>query len=210
MISRAKVLIVDDDPIARETTSALLHRDPYHLVFADDGTQAIETLDRDPFDLVLCDVLMPGTDGLELCRRIKAHPAWRFTPVILLTALDGQDDMVRGIEAGADDFLTKPIDRVVLRARARAMLRVRERFHELRAAAPDLESLLRERRERIVGAANLTQREVEVLDLLLLGRSHEEIAAVLGLSPRTIKHHQAHVLEKLGADSRVDLARIFL
>ncbi len=210
MGTRARILVVDDEQSARETVEALLHADPYELDFAKSGYEALQRVKAAPVDLVICDVMMPGMDGFELCRELKAHPEWRYVPVILLTALDGHDDMVRGIEAGAEEFLSKPVERVVLRARVRAMLRVRQHFGQLKAAAPDVETLLRQRRERIADEAELSAREREVLELLLLGRTHQEIGAVLGISPRTAKFHQASVLQKLGADSRVDLVRIFL
>jgi len=202
--------VIDDEPSGLETVEALLHADPYALDFATSGAEGLERLRTKPFDLIICDVMMPGMDGFEVCRESRAHPEWRFVPIILLTALDGDDDMVRGIEAGADDFLTKPVQRIVLRARVRALLRVHDHFDQLRAAASDVDSLLRARRERISGHAGLTEREQQVLELLLLGRNHEEMSKLLGITPRTTKHHQASVLEKLGADSRVDLVRIFL
>jgi DNA-binding NarL/FixJ family response regulator len=172
--------------------------------------EAREHLVQAGADLVLCDAIMPGVDGFELCRAIKAHPEWRYTPFILITALDGQSDLLRGLDAGADEFLTKPVDKVVLRARVRVMLRIRAQYREARRAPRDLDSMLRERREQLVAEAALSAREREVLDLLLLGRSHEEIGAALGIAIRTSKFHQGNILKKLGADSRVDLPRLFL
>jgi DNA-binding response OmpR family regulator len=210
MNPRPSILVVDDDQSARDTVEALLHADGYDLSFAASGAEALDAVGARPVDVVLCDVMMPGMDGFEVCRRIKVHVEWRLIPIVLVTALDGQDDLVRGIESGADDFLSKPLERAVLRARVRAMLRVRALYEEARGNAPDLDTLLLGRRERVIDGAGLSQRERQVLDLLLLGRSHQEIASVLGISARTSKYHQANVLDKLGADSRVDLVRIFL
>lgn len=207
---RSRILIIDDERAARDATLAMLAQDPYELHVAASAEAAMGLLDSVAVDLLICDVMMPGTDGLAVCRAMKAHPAWRYVPIILLTALGGYDDLVRGIEAGAEEFLTKPVERLVLRTRVRAMLRVRERFGELRAATPDLDALLRARRERIADNAGLSARERQVLDLLLLGRNQEEIGLALQITPRTAKFHQARLLEKLGADSRVDLLRIFL
>ena len=206
----ASLLVVDDEPSARDTIEAFLHHDRYRLDFAQNGDEAVERLARDPVDLILCDVMMPGMGGFEVCRKVKEHPQWRFVPVVLITALDGQDDMVRGLEAGADEFLTKPIDKVVLRARVRSMLRIRQHYDQLRSSVPDLQSLLRSRREEIIDDSGLSAREREVLDLLLLGRSQDEIGLVLGISARTAKFHQANLLRKLGAESRLDLVRLFL
>lgn len=205
-----RILVVDDEQAGLDTVEALLHADRYDLVFATRGRQALDRLAVGPVDLILCDVMMPGMDGYEVCRQVKAHPDWRFIPLILLTVLDGTDDMVRGLEAGADEFLTKPVERIVLRARVRSMLRIRKQYSELKANSPDLDALLRARRDQLARDAELSTREREVLDLLLLGRTHDDIAQILGISPRTSKHHQQSILLKLGADSRVDLVRLFL
>jgi DNA-binding response OmpR family regulator len=201
--------VVDDEASARDTIEALLQADRYRLEFAVDGAAAVERFAREPVDLVLCDVMMPKLDGYEVCRYAKADPRWRFVPIILITALDGRDDLVRGLEAGADDFLSKPIERMVLRAKVRAMLRVRRHYRQLQMPT-NVDDLLRARRARVVEAAGLLPREREILDLLLLGRSHEDIGHVLGIAARTVKFHQAKLLAKLGADSRLDLARLFL
>lgn len=203
------ILVVDDQAQVRDTIEGLLALDAYRLVFAESGAQAFEALARHTIDLVLCDVVMPTLDGLDVCRMVKAHHQWRFTPVILITALDGADDMVRGLEAGADEFLSKPVDKVVLRARVRAMLRIRRQYRDLSAMASDVDALLRRRRERLIADAGLTDAEREVLGLLLLGRTHQDIAEALGISERTSKLRQTKILEKLGADSRADLLRLF-
>lgn len=207
---RPRILVIDDEQSARDTLEALLDSEGYSLDFAASGAEALERLVSAPVDLIVCDVMMRGMDGLEVCKRVRAHPEWRFVPLILLTALDGEDDLVQGLEAGADEFLTKPTERIALLARVRAMLRVRGRYEELRSNTTDVDRLLRARRERIVSDARLSGREREVLDLLLLGRTYQDIGQALGVSPRTAKFHQQNLLVKLGADSRVDLARIFL
>ena len=208
--NRPHILIVDDEPSALDTLEAQLHADDYMLERASSGSDVVARIDGPPPELIVCDVMMPGMNGFELCRRLKAHPHWQLVPIILVTALDGDEDMVRGVEAGADEFLSKPVERVVLRARIRAMLRIRERYKMLRAGAPDLPALLRARREQIADDAKLTSREREVLELLLLGRTHEEIGRAMGMTARTAKFHQANILDKLGAASRLDLVRIFL
>jgi len=210
MSDESRILIIDDEQSARATMEALLQADHYVLTFASGGAEAIQLLKSATFDLILCDVMMPKMDGLEVCRRLKADSNWRFIPLILVTALDGQDDMVRGLDAGADEFLTKPVERIVLRARVRSMLRVRSYYNQLRTSASDVESLIRARRDQIVNEAGLSAREREVLELLLLGRTHEDIGVALGISARTSKFHQENILVKLGAESRVDLSRLFL
>jgi DNA-binding response OmpR family regulator len=205
----ATVLIVDDEPSARETTFAQLLPERYQLRLAAGGAEALAALGAEPIDLVVCDVMMPAMDGFALCLAIKADPAWQLVPVILLTALGERDDVVRGLDVGADEFVTKPVEGAVLRAKVRSMLRVRDRYLELQRS-PAAVADQRDRRAALVASARLTDREREVLDLLLLGRTHQDIAAVLGIRERTSKFHQANLLLKLGAESRLDLMRLFL
>ncbi len=205
-----RLLMIDDERPVRELVVAQLRGESYEITCAAGAQEGLALLEREKFDVIVCDVMMPGMDGFEFCRRIKAHDEWRFTPVILLTALDGQDDLIRGLEAGADEFLSKPVERIVLRARVAAMVRVRENYDRLRARASDIDGLLRERRDQLSRDAKLSPREREVLDLLLLGRTHDDIGIALGITARTSKFHQENVLKKLGADSRHDLVRLFL
>jgi signal transduction histidine kinase len=125
------ILIVDDEPSARETLVAMLEGEKYDLQLAKDGFQALQMLQQLQPDLVLLDVMMPGMDGFEVCRRIRSTPELAEVPIIILTALDDRESMLRGIEAGADDFLSKPADRRELTARVRTVVRL-NRYHTLR------------------------------------------------------------------------------
>lgn len=118
------VLIVDDDLTARETLVAMLEGEGYDLQLAKDGIQALRMLEQIQPDLILLDVMMPGMDGFEVCRRIRSTRQLAEVPIILLTALDDRDSRVRGIESGADDFLSKPADRRELTARVRTITRL--------------------------------------------------------------------------------------
>jgi DNA-binding NarL/FixJ family response regulator len=200
------VLVIDDVPAALQMTRIQLRPEGYELALVASGAAALERLPGEPPDLVICDLMMPELDGYAVSRALKADPEWRYVPIILLTALDARDAIVQGLEAGADEFVSKPVEGAVLRARARSMLRVRQTYKRLRACAPQPE----DRRTEIVAQARLTEREREVLELLLLGRTHEDIAHVLGISERTSKFHQSNLLVKLGAESRLDLMRLFL
>jgi DNA-binding response OmpR family regulator/signal transduction histidine kinase len=117
MQSNALIYIADDDPIARLSVQALLEDQAYDLVFFNDGFTLLNALTSEQPDLILLDVMMPGITGFEVCERIRSSPMLDGIPVFLITALDGQDDKIRGIQAGADDFVTKPFDRVELQAR---------------------------------------------------------------------------------------------
>lgn len=118
------ILIVDDEPAGRETLAALLLSQGYQLAFAGSGAEALRQADELQPDLILLDVMMPGLDGFEVCRRLRADPVLGDVPIILLTALDDRTARLHGIEAGADDFVSKPFDRVELRARVRTIMRL--------------------------------------------------------------------------------------
>ena len=116
------MLVVDDARINVELLKEVLSRDGHTVLTAADGLEALAIIERDRPEVVLSDVMMPGMDGYELCRAIKAHPATRLTPVVLVTSLQSREERLKGIHAGADDFLTKPFDSVgVDRARALAV-----------------------------------------------------------------------------------------
>ncbi|MBX3155018.1 MAG: response regulator [Deltaproteobacteria bacterium] len=208
MTRRPRVLVIDDDPTALQVTTAQLTPEGYEIVCEGGGAAGLLHLDGEPFDLVICDVMMPELDGYAVARAVKKHPEWRYVPIILLTALGAREAIVTGLEAGADEFVTKPVEGEVLRARARSMLRVRNAYTGLRRFGSEPPPA--DRRAELVDQARLTGREREVLELLLLGRTHEDIAAMLGISERTSKFHQANLLAKLGAESRLDLMRLFL
>ena len=141
MAERKKILIVDDDPSARYTLEALLYSEGYDLFFAASGEEAIGKLDEIAPDTILLDVMMPGLDGFEVCRVLKSSERWQHTPIILVTALDGDVDLARGIDAGADDFLSKPARRLELQARVRSMLRIKAWYEEQEAALRMRETL---------------------------------------------------------------------
>ncbi|HEU5100291.1 MAG TPA: response regulator [Roseiflexaceae bacterium] len=126
------ILIVDDEPTGRETLAALLLNQRYQLHFAANGAEALTQVAELQPDLVLLDVMMPGIDGFEVCRRIRAAPLFGEVPIILLTALDDRESRLRGIGAGADDFISKPFDRIELRARVKTITRL-NRYQRLLA-----------------------------------------------------------------------------
>ena len=105
------ILIVDDEPSARETLTAMLEGQGYQLELAINGFEALQTAERIRPDLILLDVMMPGMDGFETCRRLRSTPQLAEVPIIILTALDNHASLMKGIESGADDFLSKPVER---------------------------------------------------------------------------------------------------
>ncbi|MFD0888145.1 response regulator transcription factor [Streptosporangium algeriense] len=117
----ARVLVVDDEPALREALQSSLEFEGYRVGLAGDGQAALDALRREPYELVLLDVMMPGLDGLTACRRLRA--AGNHVPVLMLTARDAVGDRVSGLDAGADDYLVKPFELDELLARVRALLR---------------------------------------------------------------------------------------
>jgi class 3 adenylate cyclase/CheY-like chemotaxis protein len=128
----AWILVVDDDAVNRRLLTGLLGEDGHRVDTASDGRQALERLHGDPFDLALLDVVMPELDGYEVLAHMKEDESLRHVPVLMITAIDDISSAVRCIELGADDYLVKPVDPVVLRARIKASL-TRKRMHDLEA-----------------------------------------------------------------------------
>ena len=131
MSTAAKVLVVDDTPNNVKLLSDLLSVKGYTVATAANGEDGLVKLASEKPDLVLLDVMMPGLSGYDVCRRIRADAATALLPVVLVTSLDPAQERVKGIEAGADDFLTKPINQPELLARVRSLLRVKQLWDEL-------------------------------------------------------------------------------
>jgi len=160
----ARILIVDDHEDNVELLRARLQSWGYQPESAGDGVEALEKVEQCPPDLILLDVMMPRIDGMEVARRIKGNPALPFIPIIMQTALDATENKVEGLEAGADDYITKPIDFPELKARLKSMLRIKRLQEEL------------EERERELLEANERLRHMSQTDGLtgLDNRRHLE------------------------------------
>lgn len=128
----ARILVVDDIEANVRLLQAKLSAEYYDVLTASDGVTALAMAAADQPDVILLDVMMPGLDGFEVCRRLKADAATRHIPVVMVTALDGREDRITGLEAGADDFLTKPLDDLMLFARVRSLTRLKATTEELR------------------------------------------------------------------------------
>ena len=138
MNAQAKVLVVDDTPHNVKLLTDLLGVKGYAVASAATGEEALAKLAGEKPDLVLLDIMMPGLSGYEVCQRIRANPETALLPVVLVTSLDPQQERVKGIEAGADDFLSKPINQPELFARVRSLLRVKSLQDEVRRQAEAL------------------------------------------------------------------------
>src|SRR5207244_13027456 len=144
----ARILVVDDILANVRLLEAKLSAEYFDVVTAMNGADALESVQRSRPDIVLLDVMMPGIDGIEVCRRIKSNPHTQHIPVVMVTALDQPEDRVKGLEAGADDFLTKPVNDLALFCRVKSLVRLKMLTDELRARSPNGETVtLMSRRE---------------------------------------------------------------
>jgi DNA-binding response OmpR family regulator len=207
-MTRRRVLVVEDELTIAESVAARLRAEGFDVELAHDGPGGVAAALADPPDLVVLDVMLPGFDGLEVCRRIHAV---RPIPVLMLTARDDEADVLTGLAVGADDYLTKPFSIRELAARVHVLLRRVERAGAANALVlGDLEIDEAEHRVRRSGAeAHLTRTEFELLLHLarrprtVLGRDRL-LAEVWGwsdgASTRTVDSHVKALRRKLGAD----------
>jgi two-component system, OmpR family, response regulator MprA len=160
------VLVVDDEPAVRGSLRRALGLEGYEISTADDGEEALEALAEYDFEAVILDIAMPGIDGIEVCRRVRR--SGDRTPILMLTARDAVDDRVAGLDAGADDYLSKPFALRELMARLRALMRRTEAVEEPVLRFEDL-ALNRQTREVHRGEreVELTRTEFSLLELLM-------------------------------------------
>lgn len=131
----ARILVVDDIPANVKMLEARLLAEYFDVITAENGFAALELCEKTQVDLILLDIMMPGIDGFTVCERLKANPRTAHIPVVMVTALDQQSDRVRGLKAGADDFLTKPVNDLQLMSRVKSLLRLKALSDELRVRA---------------------------------------------------------------------------
>src|SRR5688572_12145198 len=207
MDERNTILIVDDEPAGRETLESILEPEGYYLVLAENGYQAIERAKAIQPDVILLDVMMPGMNGFEVCRHIRNEKELAEVPILFLTALDDRQSLLNGLEAGADDFISKPVDRYELRARLLGITRL-NRYRKLMNERKNLEEthkqLLFAYDETIEGwsrAMDLRDKETEghsqrVTELTL------KLASAFGIPKQDLVHVRRgallHDMGKLG------------
>jgi DNA-binding NarL/FixJ family response regulator len=202
-----KILVVDDQPALRKNLARLLQLEGHEVVTVETGRLAVEAVRAANPDLILCDVMMSGLDGYGVLQALRAEPATATIPFIFLTARGTKFDQRSGMNAGADDYLIKPVDREDLLAAINARLQ-RKAMHAQQAVAqvvplrltPDFSSAAP--LERL----GLTAREAEVLLWVAQGKSNSDVAVVLGIAEKTVKTHLGSVFEKLGVEGRTAAA----
>ena len=156
------ILVIDDDEITRTTLATLLEKPNLQMEMAEDGIQGLELAKKITPDVILLDVMMPRMNGFEVCRLIRADPSIGEVPIIMITALDERDMIIKGLEAGADDFLSKPFDSLELEARMHTLRRV-DRYRHLMDERKKLQDALTELSEKNLQLRALSRQ---------IGRAH--------------------------------------
>jgi adenylate cyclase len=159
MERRWTILVVDDTPQNIKVLDAILSPRGYTVVSASSGAEAIRKVQNEVPDLILLDILMPGMSGYEVAQRLRGDPATRFLPIVMVTALGAQEEKVKAIDSGADDFLTKPVNQLELLARVKSLLRIKDYHETIQAQAAQLAEWNRSLEERV-------QRQVQELERL--------------------------------------------
>lgn len=171
----ARILVVDDIPANVKLLEARLLAEYFDVLTAADGYEALSICEQTQVDLILLDIMMPGIDGFEVCERLKANPRTQHIPVVMVTALDQPADRVRGLKAGADDFLTKPVNDLQLMSRVKSLVRLKTLTDELRTRAATARAIsLEEGLENALG-----EEPGEILLVDGRGTSQERIARTL-------------------------------
>jgi len=186
---QSKILVVDDTPHNVKLLADLLTFKGYDVCTAASGPQALELLAGFDPDIVLLDVMMPGMSGYEVCTEIRNNPETRLLPVVLVTALDAAEERVKGIEAGADDFLSKPINRNELLARVRSLLRIRKLHQTVRAQADELAAWNVELEQRVSEQVEQLRR----LEHLKRFFSPQLAEAISREGMKSLEPHRRHV-----------------
>jgi two-component system, cell cycle response regulator len=204
----ARVLVVDDVLANVKLMEARLTAEYFDVVTAMSGAEALSLCERAQCDIVLLDVMMPEMDGFEVCRRLKANPRTHHIPVIMVTALDQPSDRVRGLEAGADDFLTKPVSDIALIARVRSLVRLKMVTDELRMRAVTSKEIGIQ--DPVTDALAEAGRDGRILIVDDRRSSHERLAALIAAEHTADVETNPHEALFRAADGNYDLLIISL
>lgn len=187
----ARILCVDDEPLNLSLLEAMLSPRGYAVVSAKNGPEALEKIAVERIDICLLDVMMPGIDGFEVCRRIKSDDLHRNIPVVMITSYSDTENRIRGTEAGAEDFISKPFDSAEVLARIKMLLHVKSLNDRLNSAYHNIAELNRSLEERIVQAVDDLRRKDQMLIL-------QDRLAVMGEMINNIAHQWHQPLNMLG------------
>jgi len=201
-----KILVVDDEQINIEIILGFLPKE-YEFILASDGKMALETVKETSPDLILLDVIMPEINGFEVCRKLKGDEKTMCIPIVMVTSLTEKEDRIHGIEAGADDFLNKPVDKFELNARVKSLLRVKkyhdelvEEQEKLRVLNEHLEDKVKERTALLAAEVEMRKKAENILQITLkeLARSKAELEQIVFIASREIQQPLQVVSSNLG------------
>lgn len=204
-MNRKRLLVVDDEPNLLRAVAASLRAEGYEVTTARNGREALLRVAESLPDLVVSDIRMPGMDGYQLARQLRASARTALVPVVFLTAKDELADRVEGFRSGVDAYVTKPFEPDELLAVIAGILSRVERTHaEIARLVGSAEA---SEAPAFVRDEDLTEAEERIALAVARGLSNKEIAAEFGISVRTVENHISHILDKKGFSNRVEIAR---
>ncbi|MBE9224483.1 response regulator transcription factor [Phormidium sp. LEGE 05292] len=196
-----KLLLIDDDPNLILLVKDYLEFRGYEVITAENGRQALEVLENDTPDLIICDVMMPEMDGYTFVKHVRENPQTNWIPVLFLSAKGQSQDKVKGLNTGADVYMVKPFEPEELVAQVESSLKQTERLRNYTVNGDS------NQRITVPFDVQLTPTELKVVQHVARGLANREIAEELNVSQRTVESHVSNMLGKTGLHNRTELAR---
>ncbi|HEY9707486.1 MAG TPA: response regulator transcription factor [Oculatellaceae cyanobacterium] len=197
-----RLLLIDDDPNLILLVKDYLEFRGYEVITAENGREALEVLDQDTPDMIICDVMMPEMDGYALVEHVRQNPQTSWIPVLFLSAKGQSQDRVKGLNIGADVYMVKPFEPEELVAQVESSLKQASRLIHHPGTAAETGSKI-----QVPFDVELTPTELKVVQFVARGMANREIAEQMNVSQRTIESHVSNMLGKTGLHNRTELAR---
>ncbi len=207
---KKRLLVVEDNFRLLQAINVCLTKAGFEVMTARDGDDALERIAETIPDLIVSDVMMPGTDGFSLAAQIRANPRTDLIPIVFLTARDSKQDRVAGFKAGVDAYLAKPFEPEELVAAIENILNRISLTHRRVARTSNKTSRAVPIEKQIAPASDLTEAEERIAQLVAQTMSNKEIAAHLNISVRTVEMHISNILSKHNWSNRVEIARFII